>query len=124
MRELALKLVGANARLNALAIVTAAALLVLGVWMYLGVKASLQDIRGSGLGSVLDAEVEALDVWVGDRNKALALWAADAEVRRQVQVLLDLAHRTRASPDELWSDPAIGRLYLGVSDGLAAVPQA
>src|SRR5688572_32352187 len=83
--ELALKLVAANARLNALAIVTALALIVLGAWMYSGVKDSLREIRASGLQSVLDAETEALEVWIADRRAAVSLWASEPEVRRDVQ---------------------------------------
>src|SRR5688572_21431821 len=83
--ELALRLVAANARLNALAIVTALALIVLGAWMYSGVKESLREVRAAALQSVLDAETEALEVWIADRRAAVSLWADEPEVRRDVQ---------------------------------------
>lgn len=116
--KLALRLIAANARLNALAIVTAFVLIVLGVWMYWGVKGSLQEIRASGLQSVLDAEVEALEVWLNDRRAALSLWAAEPEVRRNVAALLALAEETRASPETLWNAPERARLAALLAPGL------
>jgi serine/threonine-protein kinase len=101
--QLAFRLIAANARLNALAMVTAFALIVLGVWMYVGVKDSLREIRASGLQSVLDAEVEALEVWLNDRRAALSLWAGEPEVQRDIEALLVLAHEKRASPEALWN---------------------
>jgi serine/threonine-protein kinase len=108
--QLALRLIAANARLNALAMVTAAALIVLGAWMYAGVKNSLKDMRAAGLTSVLDAEVEALEVWAGDRRLAVSVWADDPEVRRDVERLLALAHDRAAQPLELWNAPERSRL--------------
>jgi len=101
--KLALRLIAANARLNALAMVTAAALILLGAWMYSGVKNSLRDIRAAGLVSVLDAEVQALEVWVNDRLAAVSLWADEPEVRRDIERLLDLQRGPSAKPQELWN---------------------
>ena len=108
--RLALRLVASNARLNALAMTTALALIVLGIWMYAGVKDSLREIRAAGLQTVLDAEVQALDVWVDDRRIAATLWANQPEVRRDVAELLDVARSTAGNADALWKAPARLRL--------------
>ena len=116
--QLALRLVAANARLNAIAIATALALIVLGIWMYGGVKDSLREIRAAGLQSVLDAEVEALEVWINDRRAAVSLWANEPEVLRDVQALLKLAHEGRAGAEALWSAPARAQLETALKPGL------
>ena len=108
--QLALKLLAANARLNALAIVTALALIVLGVWMYTGVKQSLREVRSAGLETILDAEVKALEIWIEDRQLTAGHWAGDASVRRDVQELLELARSGRAEGELLWNAPARARL--------------
>ena len=94
--ELALKLIAANARLNAFAMVTAAALIVLGLWMYSGMRDSLRDMRAASLQSVLDAEVEAFEVWVNDRRAAVSLWAEESEVRRDIEGLLNISRQALA----------------------------
>src|SRR5688572_26683104 len=79
--QLALRLIAANARLNALAIVTALALIVLGAWVYSGVNNSVRELRAAGLQSVLDAEVQALEVWINDRRAAVSVSAEEPQVR-------------------------------------------
>jgi serine/threonine-protein kinase len=116
--ELALKLVAANARLNALAMVTAAALILLGVWMYSGVRDSLRDMRAAGLQSVLDAEVEAFEVWVNDRRAAVSLWAAESAARRDIEELLELSRRQGVTPRDLTSAPARSRLQAVLAPAL------
>ena len=108
--QLALRLIAANARLNAIAMITAGALIVLGAWMYSGVKNSLRDIRAAGLVSVLDAEAQAFEVWVNDRRAAVSLWADEPEVRRDIDRLLALAHDTSGKPQALWNAPERSRL--------------
>ena len=75
--RLALRLIAANARLTALAMVSAVALIVLGAWTYIGVKDSLREVRVAGLESVLDAEAEALEIWISDRRTLVSVWADD-----------------------------------------------
>ena len=41
-------------------------------------KGSLQDMRSGGLQTVLDAEVNALKLWVGNRKAHIEQWASDA----------------------------------------------
>src|SRR5688572_25248382 len=88
--------------------VGAVALIVLGAWMYVGVKQSLREVRAAGLQSVLDAEVEALEVWVSDRRSLVSVSADEPDVRKDVEALLDIARK--AGPAELWSAPQRARL--------------
>jgi len=107
---LAQRVIAANARLSAIAIVTAIALIVLGAWMYAGVKHSLEEIRAGGLRAVLEAEVKALQLWVDERKQDAARWANDARVQSNVAQLAAVA-RTSAAPGEvLWRDPAQAEL--------------
>lgn len=115
---LALKLVAANTRVNALAIVACLALIVLGVWMYSGVKHSLREIRAAGLQAVLDAEVQALDLWIGERNADVAHWAGEPVVRESVEALLLLAANGRPDAAELWNAPARSRLAAALAPAL------
>jgi serine/threonine-protein kinase len=116
--QLALRLIAANARLNALAMITAGALIVLGAWMYSGVKSSLKDIRAAGLVSVLDAEAQAFEVWVDDRRAAVSLWADEPDVRRDIERLIELAHSASAAPAQLWNAPARSRLEKALQPAL------
>ncbi|HWT29559.1 MAG TPA: ATP-binding cassette domain-containing protein, partial [Propylenella sp.] len=73
-----------------------------------GVFTKIREIRDAGTTILLVEQNARAALAVGDRAYVLA------EGRN--------AHEGKAA--ELWGDPAIGRLYLGVSGGLAAVPQA
>ena len=116
--RLALRLVAANARLNAAAMATAVALILLGVWMFAGVRDSLTEIRAAGLQTVLDAEVQALQVWIDDRRAAATHWADESEVRRGVAELVELARSGRADANALWSAPARSRLETALRPAL------
>src|SRR5688572_12428297 len=108
--RLALQLVAANARLSALAIVTAVALIVLGAWVYSGVQQSLREMRSAGLQTLLAAEVEALAVWIDDRRVSASHWAGEAAIRRNVLELLQLVRAGHTGGDALWNAPARTRL--------------
>lgn len=109
-QKLALRLVAANARLNALAIVTAFALIALGAWVYYGVESSLHAIRSASLQTALDAEVKALEIWIDDRRSFASQWAARPEVRRDVRELIQLARAARPDGAALWNADARLRL--------------
>jgi serine/threonine-protein kinase len=103
---LARRVIAANARLNAIALVTAFALVVLGFWVYGGIKHSLQDIRTSGLQTMLEAQIKALRLWTDEKKADAGSWAKDARVRRQVGELVAVAQRTAGSGQALWSSPS------------------
>jgi eukaryotic-like serine/threonine-protein kinase len=107
---LALRLIAANARLNAIALVTAVVLVALGLWVHFGVKQSLRDIRAAGMQTVLEAEIKALQVWVEDRKVDAEHWASDARVRGYVEALTVLGHSQRGTGDALWESSARARL--------------
>ncbi|MGZ8262656.1 MAG: protein kinase domain-containing protein [Burkholderiales bacterium] len=116
--RLSMRLVAANARINALAIVTAVALIVLGVWVHAGVKSSLREARASSLEAVLDAQVNALGVWIRDRSAAASYWATEREVRRDVASLADFARADRPTAEALWNAPARARLEVALQPAL------
>jgi serine/threonine-protein kinase len=116
--RLALRLVAANARLSALAIVTVIALIVLGAWVYSGVQQSLRDMRSAGLQTLLAAEVEALAVWIDDRRVSATHWAGEAAIRRDVLDLLQLVRTGQSGGDALWSAPARVRLQEALQPAL------
>ena len=107
---LALRLIAANARLNAIALVTVAALIVLGFWVHASVKQSLREIRAASLQTVLDSEVEALRIWVDDRKADAEHWASDARIRRYVGELVALGGRQTGKGEALWNSPARANL--------------
>ena len=106
MGALARRAIAANARLNAIAMVAVVVLIVLGAWMYYGVKSSLQDMRGTGMRTVLDAEINALQLWIGNRKAHIEQWAKNPRVRRHVVELVAVARGKSASNDVLWNAPA------------------
>jgi eukaryotic-like serine/threonine-protein kinase len=94
--RLALRLISANTRLNIITLTTIVALVVLGVWAQASVKQSLREIRATGLQTVLDAELKALQLWIDDRKGDTTRWAADPRVRDLV-VRLGAASSTDAA---------------------------
>jgi eukaryotic-like serine/threonine-protein kinase len=84
VNRLALRLIAANARVNAIALVVAIGLILLGAWAYSGIQQSLRDLRAAGLTAVLDAEVQALSLWIEDRKGDVRHWAAEPRIRAAV----------------------------------------
>lgn len=75
-----------RARLIALALVVA--VLGLGLWSYRGLRASVYEMRANDLQASLDAQINALDVWIGNIQQDARRAAAKPEVRRRVEVLV------------------------------------
>ncbi len=106
MGLLAHRLIAANARLNAIALVTVVSFIVLGAWVYSGVKSSLQDIRAAELQTVREAEANALQLWVENRKTHVEQWSKDERVRRHAAALVVLARGKDVSNEALWNAPA------------------
>ena len=106
MGLLAHRLIAANARLNAIALVTVVSFIVLGAWMYIGVKQSLQATRAAGLNTMLEAEANTLQLWVENRKTHVEHWSQDPRVRRHVAELIALSRGGKRAGDALWSSPA------------------
>ena len=100
------RLIAANARLNAVALVTVASFIVLGTWVYSGVESSLQSIRATELETVLEAEASALQLWVENRKTHVEQWSKDERLRRHVAALVEVARGKDVSSETLWSAPA------------------
>ncbi len=97
--RLALRLIAANARVNAAALVFAIGLIALGFWAYSGIEQSLRGMRSAGLSAVLDAEVQALTLWIEDRKSEVRHWAAQPRIRAAITDLSSastVAGQTRA----------------------------
>lgn len=84
VNRLALRLIAANARVNAIALVVALGLIVLGFWAYTGIEQSLRGMRAAGLSAVLNAEVQALTLWIEDRKEDVRHWAMDPRISAAV----------------------------------------
>jgi serine/threonine-protein kinase len=83
-----------------------ALLIALGYWTYSAVERSLRELRASTLAAMLEAEVQALDIWIENRKLDMRRIARDPLVRSQVQALVKIASRPGRSPDEYCSAPA------------------
>jgi serine/threonine-protein kinase len=100
------RVIAANARLNAIALVTVVALIVLGAWVHHGIKSSLKQMRAAEMRTVLDAEAQALRLWIENRKTHVEQWSQDPRVRQHVARLAALARERNASAEQLWSAPA------------------
>lgn len=61
-----------------------AALLGIGLWAYRGVGESLRDIRATGLKTLLDTQVEALELWITEGRHEAEQLSADASLRSSI----------------------------------------
>jgi hypothetical protein len=61
-----------------------AALLGVGLWAYRGVGASLREIRSTGLKTLLDTQVEALDQWITEGRHEAEQLSADTALRKSI----------------------------------------
>ena len=60
------------------------ALLAVGLWAYRSVDASLREIRATGLATLLDTQVEALEQWAGEGRHEAEQLAADEALRSAI----------------------------------------
>ena len=60
------------------------ALLAVGMWAYRRVDASLHEIRATGLATLLDTQVEALEQWIGEGRHEAEQLAADEALRSAI----------------------------------------
>ncbi|MCZ7653982.1 MAG: hypothetical protein M5R42_06340 [Rhodocyclaceae bacterium] len=75
----------ARARLALLLLL--ATVLGVGLWAYRGVDASLHEIRSTGLRTLLNTQVEALDQWVLERRHEVGQIAADPDLGKAIAQL-------------------------------------
>jgi serine/threonine-protein kinase len=61
-----------------------AAVLAVGLWAYRGVGDSLREIRATGLQTLLDTQVEALEQWITEGRHEAEQLAGDAELRAAI----------------------------------------
>jgi serine/threonine-protein kinase len=95
---------------SALVVVTAALLAALGSWTYLAVEGSLRELRAATMKSLLDAQVNALHVWVREEIGDAERVAAEARVRGAVAAVLAAASPPGAMPADYCAGPERRRL--------------
>jgi len=78
-------------------LVVAALLCALGYWTYRQVEGSLREIRAGTMKSLLDSEVNALRVWIGEERSDAERIARDPRVREAIAQLV-AAPRCSAAP--------------------------
>lgn len=100
----------AGAMQYAVVLTTALALSTVGVWLHVGIKQSLRDMRAAGLQSVLDVEVQALHVWIREKLRSAQRRADDPRVRAAVEELVMLAPRAGDDTKRLCASPARARV--------------
>lgn len=103
-------------------VLLAAALLgALGFWTHTRIEESLLEIRGDELETVLDAEVNALELWIRDQKGQLEVVAADPRVIEATEGLIALSQAGEAEgvADALRQAPA----RAGLAPIMAAVQE-
>jgi serine/threonine-protein kinase len=92
-------------------VLSASALLVaLGWWTYRAVEDSLQEIRAVTMRSLLDAQVNALRLWVKEETGDAERVAREPAARQAIRDLLAAAQRPGAAPPDYCSGEARERL--------------
>jgi serine/threonine-protein kinase len=69
-------------------LVASACLIALGYWTYRAVEGSLRELRAASLKSLLDSEVNALQVWVAEEIGGAGRIARDARIRQAIAELV------------------------------------
>ncbi|MEY4691506.1 MAG: hypothetical protein RIT19_1831 [Verrucomicrobiota bacterium] len=77
------------------AVAAAAAILLVGRWSQNAVQRTIEDRLRSELGTAIEANVTALNVWIQGQMRTASLMAADPSIREPAQVLLE---RARTNP--------------------------
>jgi len=97
-------------RLFVLAVV---GLLLAGVgwWTYRSIHQALQSVRGEALRAVLDANVQALELWIESREAEAKACAEDPRLQSAVGDLVDFVRDNSTTPEALRQAPARERLH-------------
>lgn len=69
-----------------------AAILAVGLWTYRGVGESLREIRSTGLRTLLNTQVEALELWIAEGRHEAEQLAADPELSAAIARLARTGH--------------------------------
>lgn len=81
-----------------------------GLWMYRGIKVSLNQILADKLQTILDADVTALELWMSERKSTAQIWARQADVRRTVTELVAIGQSKDEPRAELLESSALRQL--------------
>jgi serine/threonine-protein kinase len=84
-------------------LIASAVLIALGYWTYRAVEGSLRELRAASLKSLLDSEVNALQVWVAEEIGGAGRLARDTRIRQAIAELVrrpDCSGAARARLEE------------------------
>ena len=81
-------------------------LTILGVWTYRAVETSLRELRTATLEATLESQVKAVGIWVENHKIDIRRVARDAQVRKHVEALVQIAARPRVQADDYCGAPA------------------
>jgi len=87
-------------------LVVSAVLVALGLWTYRQVEGSLRELRAAALGSMLEAEVRTLGIWIENHKIDIRRVARDPQVREAVEALARIASRPGAAAEDYCNAPA------------------
>ena len=85
-------------------------LTAIGMWTKHAVTRSLESIYTTYFQSLLDADITALTLWIENEKDHAKFWAAEPNLREQVQALVKMAGNTQLKPGELVTAPAVVEL--------------
>src|SRR5262245_44310193 len=88
----------------------AAVLALAGWWTHAAVERAMKHDLGEGLSTILDADVEALTLWLESQKSFTATLAAEPEVRADADRLVALSRRDGVTADELAHSEPLARL--------------
>ena len=86
----------------------------LGLWMYDGMRRSLRQLVASRLQGVLDADVEALTLWLSEKRSDVTVWAGDPQLRQGAERLVGIGRTTADSRSALLASAELANLRIGM----------
>jgi tRNA A-37 threonylcarbamoyl transferase component Bud32 len=81
-----------------------------GIWMYQGMKTSLEQILATKLQTICDADVTALELWLEESKSTAQMWARQPDVRKAIAELVEIGHTHNAPREELLKSTALANL--------------
>ncbi len=95
---------------NATIVLVVVMLAVVGMWMYHGMKSSLDALLADHLQAVRDADVAALQLWSEEKKADARMCARRPHVRQSVAELVRIRQANPSPRDEVLKSPALANL--------------
>jgi eukaryotic-like serine/threonine-protein kinase len=84
-----------------------AVLTLLGAWIHHSVEKSLKSAYASNLQTILEADINALSIWIDNEKQTVSAWAQDSDLREYVRVLVDISRTAPKAGESLITSPAL-----------------